>query len=226
VCGECKVLVNRFSSFYKTCNSYCAAVGRDCVAAGRESHGTCEVKHDMTCDQTLDSSDAICQCSPTEAEGSLKSPRIANGEFEVGMDTSTFEYIKTIPSWISSEQLPVIKSGNPSWGGVSSVGGSYFLGLQDRCWISQNVFGHQIGGVYELHFFRAKRSQNTPVLEVWISGSSMGTFAGNANEFESTTIQYTAKSEVIEIKFEQLEGGGTTVFLDQVSIKAPTPRHA
>mmetsp|Transcript_41749 Transcript_41749/g.129970 ORF Transcript_41749/g.129970 Transcript_41749/m.129970 type:complete len:471 (+) Transcript_41749:80-1492(+) len=62
VCGECKVLVNRFSSFYKTCNGYCQRVGRQCVGAWEERGDTCSVLHGMTCDQTIASSDAICQC--------------------------------------------------------------------------------------------------------------------------------------------------------------------
>lgn len=62
VCGECKVLVDRFESFYGTCSSYCAAVGRYCSAAWEEENDDCRVKHEIACDQTIPSSDAICQC--------------------------------------------------------------------------------------------------------------------------------------------------------------------
>jgi len=62
VCGECKVLVDRFDSFYGTCNGYCATVGRQCAAAWEEGSDDCNVKHEMTCDETIASSDAICQC--------------------------------------------------------------------------------------------------------------------------------------------------------------------
>lgn len=73
VCGECKVLVNRFKSHYKTCSGYCERVGRSCVGAWEELNDTCTVKHSMTCDTDLASSDAICQCGseltplPTQA---------------------------------------------------------------------------------------------------------------------------------------------------------------
>lgn len=67
VCGSCKVLVNRFSSFYKTCRGYCSHIGRQCVGAWEERGDTCDVLYNMTCDQTLDSSDAICQCSAEAA---------------------------------------------------------------------------------------------------------------------------------------------------------------
>jgi len=62
VCGECKVLVNRFNSHYGTCTGYCSAVGRECVAAWEEENDNCVVKYAMTCDQTIASSDAICEC--------------------------------------------------------------------------------------------------------------------------------------------------------------------
>jgi len=64
VCSDCKVLVNRFNSFYGTCNGYCERMGRACAGAWEETGDTCTVLHDMTCDQELaGSSDAICQCS-------------------------------------------------------------------------------------------------------------------------------------------------------------------
>merc|ERR1719394_786728 len=62
VCGTCKVLVNRFSAFYKTCDRYCSYRGRQCVGAWEERDDTCDVLHTMTCDQQIDSSDAICEC--------------------------------------------------------------------------------------------------------------------------------------------------------------------
>merc|ERR1712232_920158 len=62
VCGDCKVLVDKFDSLYGNCNGYCQDVGRSCVGAWEESHDTCSVKFELTCDQELLSSDAICQC--------------------------------------------------------------------------------------------------------------------------------------------------------------------
>jgi len=63
VCGDCKVLVDRFSSFYKTCDGYCNHIGRNCVGAWEENDDTCSVLEDMTCGQSIESSDAICECS-------------------------------------------------------------------------------------------------------------------------------------------------------------------
>merc|ERR1719330_822218 len=71
VCADCKVLVNHFSSKYRTCSGYCSHIGRRCVGAWEEQGDTCSVLHNMTCDQALESSDAICECSPEQpsAEG-------------------------------------------------------------------------------------------------------------------------------------------------------------
>merc|ERR1719491_1581904 len=62
VCDDCKVLVDKFDTVYKTCNGYCQAVGRQCVGAWEENDETCDAKHTMTCDETVASSDAICEC--------------------------------------------------------------------------------------------------------------------------------------------------------------------
>lgn len=67
ICSDCKVLVNRFSSFYKTCDGYCRHIGRTCVGAWEEKHDTCTVLHGMSCDQSIRSSDAICECSAEQS---------------------------------------------------------------------------------------------------------------------------------------------------------------
>jgi len=69
VCGECKVLVDKFSSKYHTCDGYCAAVGRQCVGAWEEQNDDCAVAYDMTCGQSISSSDAICECGAQVAGG-------------------------------------------------------------------------------------------------------------------------------------------------------------
>ena len=71
ICGECKVLVDKFNSIYQTCDGYCASIGKTCVGAWEEVDDTCQVENDMTCDQTSSSSDAICQCSPDNPSGVL-----------------------------------------------------------------------------------------------------------------------------------------------------------
>lgn len=64
VCGDCKVLVDNFQASYEygTCSHYCENVGRECVGAWDESNDSCSELSTMTCDQTLASSDAICEC--------------------------------------------------------------------------------------------------------------------------------------------------------------------
>lgn len=64
VCGECKVLVNKFEDRYRTCAGYCLSLGLPCSGAWEEWEDTCTVKHAMTCDQPVSSSDAICECLP------------------------------------------------------------------------------------------------------------------------------------------------------------------
>ena len=62
VCGECKVLVNRFNSFYGSCDGYCSSIGRVCTGAWEEDGDKCTVKYGMECNQEASSSDAICEC--------------------------------------------------------------------------------------------------------------------------------------------------------------------
>lgn len=78
-CGACKVLVQRFNTFYQTCDNYCASIGRECVAAFEDVNNGCEVAYEMDCGQTLGSSDAICQCSANggiEGSASSASPKL------------------------------------------------------------------------------------------------------------------------------------------------------
>ena len=65
VCGECKVLVNRFNSFYGSCDGYCSSIGRVCTGAWEEDGDKCTVKYAMECNQEASSSDAICECGET-----------------------------------------------------------------------------------------------------------------------------------------------------------------
>merc|ERR1712014_519240 len=62
VCADCLVLVDDFDTKYGNCNTYCASVERTCTGAWEESGDSCRVKYDMTCDQSIDSSDALCEC--------------------------------------------------------------------------------------------------------------------------------------------------------------------
>ena len=60
----CAVQVDDFRSKYQTCESYCAAVGRSCSGAWEDEHDTCVSLYAIGCDETHDSSDALCECGP------------------------------------------------------------------------------------------------------------------------------------------------------------------
>ena len=62
-----QVLVDKFSSRYRTCDGDCRSVGTTCKGAWEEENEDCNVKHNMACGQTLDSSDAICECNPARS---------------------------------------------------------------------------------------------------------------------------------------------------------------
>ena len=67
VCGECKVLVNRFNSAYSSsCANYCQALGKTCVDGWEEKADNCVEKANFGCSAFSDTgtSDAICECSP------------------------------------------------------------------------------------------------------------------------------------------------------------------
>ena len=53
VCGDCKVLVDNFSSKYKTCDGYCSSIGAICVDAWEETGDSCNVKHDLRCAEEM-----------------------------------------------------------------------------------------------------------------------------------------------------------------------------
>lgn len=85
ICGECKVLVDRFQT-YGSCNAYCASMGRTCLSAAEEQRDTCDVEYTMSCEDDAggSTSDAICECSashgaplPPSSRESCSSPRSA-----------------------------------------------------------------------------------------------------------------------------------------------------
>mmetsp|Transcript_84544 Transcript_84544/g.244386 ORF Transcript_84544/g.244386 Transcript_84544/m.244386 type:complete len:789 (+) Transcript_84544:3-2369(+) len=67
VCGKCKVLVDKFDSIYKTCDRYCASLGRKCTGAWMDYDNTCSVLYPMECGESLQSDDAICECGKQAA---------------------------------------------------------------------------------------------------------------------------------------------------------------
>ena len=69
LCSVSQVLTPEFDSKYKTCDGFCNAHGLTCLAAWEEDAESCKVKHTLKCDQTIDSSDALCECNPADAVG-------------------------------------------------------------------------------------------------------------------------------------------------------------
>merc|ERR1711939_244175 len=125
VCGECKVLVNKFSSKYKTCSGYCNSIytpknkATSCVGAWEESGDTCKVAHKMTCDTKLASSDAICECNPkvgganvcNEAKWPDKDHGIVCGECKVLVHKFNSKY-KTCDGYCKAVFRPSFKKGS------------------------------------------------------------------------------------------------------------------
>ena len=63
VCSECRVLVDNFDSKYGgRCRTYCESIGRSCVGAWEELSDTCDVKYASSCNDVIQSSDALCEC--------------------------------------------------------------------------------------------------------------------------------------------------------------------
>lgn len=59
----CKVLANKMGG--RTCREYCGDSGLSCVGAWEEVNEDCNVKAEMTCDQTWPhTSDLLCECMP------------------------------------------------------------------------------------------------------------------------------------------------------------------
>jgi len=62
VCGACKALV-KWESYGSTCSGYCSGIGLTCVDGWEEEDNNCIAEEHLGCDGTVDSSDAICECS-------------------------------------------------------------------------------------------------------------------------------------------------------------------
>jgi len=80
ICGDCKVIVDKFDTEYKNCDGYCKALGTNCTGAWEETGNECAVEREMTCDQEEETSDAICECAPPTdplyAHGTSASPQV------------------------------------------------------------------------------------------------------------------------------------------------------
>eukprot|EP00928_Gymnodinium_smaydae_P036055 TRINITY_DN25256_c0_g1_i1.p1 TRINITY_DN25256_c0_g1~~TRINITY_DN25256_c0_g1_i1.p1 ORF type:complete len:588 (+),score=53.61 TRINITY_DN25256_c0_g1_i1:82-1845(+) len=63
ICADCVVLVDNFHE-YRTCDNYCTKQGKQCVAAHNDRKKECLLWSTHACNETLDSSDAICECRP------------------------------------------------------------------------------------------------------------------------------------------------------------------
>lgn len=74
----CKVLADRMRG--RTCRDYCRDNGLACAGAWEEVDEDCNVKATLTCDQTWDTSDLICECAqgpPSQSPLPSQTPAVA-----------------------------------------------------------------------------------------------------------------------------------------------------
>lgn len=97
VCGECKVLVNNFRD-YGSCSKYCQSINMGCKNAWEEKNDTCDVLHAMSCDDSIDSSDAICECDPSAVPcGNV--PNSCQGHIDWAMSTGRVHHSEYYPEF-------------------------------------------------------------------------------------------------------------------------------
>lgn len=97
VCGECKVLVNNFRD-YGSCSAYCQSINMGCKNAWEEENDTCDVLHAMSCDDSIDSSDAICECDPSAVPcGNV--PNSCQGHVDWAMVTGRVHHSEFYPEF-------------------------------------------------------------------------------------------------------------------------------
>lgn len=64
VCGDCKGLVDKMNSKYKTCNNFCKTIDLGCSGAWEESNEDCIAKSTKTCAHEFTyETKAICECT-------------------------------------------------------------------------------------------------------------------------------------------------------------------
>jgi len=126
-CGLCKVLVNRYSSYYKTCNGYCEAIGRTCVDGWEESGDTCTVQSHIGCDHQMGSSDAICECSP-------KAPPASSTATGLCYYTTPTRALPGGASRVSSVADCISQAGNKKYMAFGCPSGNTF-----ECWSGDTI---------------------------------------------------------------------------------------
>ena len=108
VCGTCTILADRFSRFSAyggSCINYCAARGRDCVRQWEEAGDRCKISFASSCDEIIDSSDALCQCAPTAEEAEPETNVHGNALFisdtsYVQLPTLTIGGAVAVAAWV------------------------------------------------------------------------------------------------------------------------------
>jgi len=157
----------------------------------------------------------VCNGPPT--------PQVQNGNLEEGFSTGSYEYTHNVPGWAASGGTVSCRSGNGPWGGVSSQG-NYYVALQGRgAAIQQAVGGHIPGHTYRLQLTTAQR-QNSPggrsaYLRITASGVEAMNEHISSSGFAERAVSYTATSATVDIRLENVVGGGDqTVFVDAIQI--------
>jgi len=150
-------------------------------------------------------------------------PQLRNGNLEEGFSTGSYEYTHEVPGWAASGGTVSCRSGNGAWGGVSSQG-NYYVALQGRgAAIQQAVGGHIPGHTYRLQLTTAQR-QNSPggrdaILRITASGVEAMNEHISSSGFAERAVSYIATGETVDIRLENVVGGGDqTVFVDAIQI--------
>jgi len=101
-CGGCRVLTQD-TSLHRTCDEFCGAQQRTCVAAFEEVANDCEIKDTLRCDTDFSTftSDALCECSSSfhvsnpDSEGD-DCPSVADAR-GLGFALSTGSMVNPLP---------------------------------------------------------------------------------------------------------------------------------
>merc|ERR1712151_840600 len=142
------------------CNNYCAAVGRTCTGAWEEDSDTCNVSYNLTCDQYIDSSDAICECK-SEAEVLLSGTwdvTYSNGVSGTYVVNGSHVVISH-GNGLSASSGSVHASDDPIWQGVIDYNDGQRIDNFNKI-SDEKIYGNH--GKLHIHFTATLRAQATP----------------------------------------------------------------
>jgi len=166
-------------------------------------------------------SDSETQCAP--------GPVLQNRDFEVGFTTDNYEYTHNVWGWTATGGVVAVRTNNAPWGGIVAQTGDYLLALQSNAAsVAQTAIGFVPGRSYTLRVSAAQRT-NSPggpnaVLKVSANGQELLNRVVSATAMEVQSMTFTADTSAVELKFENVVGGGDqTVFIDAVEVSEAPP---